>query len=234
MTAVIRATVFDLDDTLVDTRHLWPKACAAFTVHHGHRWRAEDTAALHGNGAWADYVAGLGDGTATPDEVTTVCTDSMIIEVEAGHVRALPGAVDLVLEATRYGPVAVATASPRRFVHAALDRTGLTGLLHTVICGEDVTRPKPAPDAYQRAAVALGIPTGECLAVEDSPNGIRSAHAAGMHVLAVARDDTTLPADISALVTAYTDSAIQARPALTRLLSAAARPGLPAEPQPTP
>ncbi|MFI1439176.1 HAD family hydrolase [Streptomyces fructofermentans] len=237
MTPILRATVFDLDDTLLDTQHLWPEACAAFTARHGHRWRTEDTRALHGNGAWASYVAALCPGSIGPDEVTEACTTAMVDAVGAGRVHALPGAVSLVLEAARHGMVGVATASPRRFVHAALDRLGLTARLHTVVCGEHVTRPKPAPDAYRRAASELDVPPSDCLAVEDSPNGIRSARAAGMSVLAIARDGTTLPADIARLTTAQARDATRALPTLTRLLSPHSAPHVaptPASPKPSP
>jgi beta-phosphoglucomutase-like phosphatase (HAD superfamily) len=47
---MFRATVFDLDDTLIDTQDAWPQVCADFTARHGHRWRAQDSSALHGNG----------------------------------------------------------------------------------------------------------------------------------------------------------------------------------------
>src|SRR5690242_15626818 len=109
----------------------------------------------------------------------------------AGRVEALPGAVELFREAGRHGPVGVATASPRRFVLAALEHLGLAGDVTAVVCGEDVVRAKPAPDPYLRAAAAIGLPPSCCLAVEDSPNGIRSA-AAGMPVLAVPRDHMEL------------------------------------------
>ncbi|WP_052768658.1 HAD family hydrolase [Streptomyces humi] len=218
MTVAARATIFDLDDTLLDTQHLWPRVCAAFAARHGHRWRTEDTLALHGNGAWAAYVAALCADATGPDEVIEACTVAMIGEVDAGRVHALPGAVDLVREAARHGLIGIATASPRRFVHAALERLGLAARLHTVVCGEDVTRAKPAPDAYARAAYELGVPASECLAVEDSPSGIRSAVTAGMRVLAIPRDGTELPADVAGLATAQARSAAHALPTLVRML----------------
>ncbi|MFE3638660.1 HAD family hydrolase [Streptomyces sp. NPDC059168] len=218
MTAAVRATIFDLDDTLLDTQHLWSRVCATFAARHGHRWRTEDTLALHGNGAWASDVAGLCATAAGPDEVIEECTGAMIGEVHAGRVGALPGAVDLVREAARHGLIAMATASPRRFVHEVLDRLGLTARLHAVVCGEDVTRAKPAPDAYVRAAHELRVPPSDCLAAEDSPNGIRSAATAGMRVLAIPRNGTALPAEIAHLVTAQARSAVHALPTLTRML----------------
>ncbi|WP_187285780.1 HAD family hydrolase [Streptomyces sp. ME109] len=219
MTRVLRATVFDLDDTLIDTGDAWARVCADFVACHGHHWRAEDTAALHGNGGWASYVAGLCGGAAGPAEVVEACGAAMAAACAAGRVRALPGALDLVREAGRHGPVGVATASPRRFVLAALEGLGLSTMLRTVVCGEDVVRVKPAPEPYLRAAAGIGVPPSGCLAVEDSANGIRSAAGAGMSVLAVLRAGTTLPPEVGLLPVARTHGAAEALPVLTRLLA---------------
>ncbi|MFE5214875.1 MULTISPECIES: HAD family phosphatase [unclassified Streptomyces] len=217
MTGVHTATVFDLDDTLIDTAGAWPRACAAFSARHGYRWRPEDTAALHGNGNWAAHVAAVCGGRATTAEVVDACTDIILDEHAAHPVRPLPGALDLVAAAERHGPVAVATASPRRFVLTVLDALRLTTRMSAVICGEDVGRAKPAPDPYLRAAARIGLPPSACLAVEDSPAGIRSAAAAGIRVLAIPRHGMRLPAGIAHLPAAQARSAVEALPLLTRL-----------------
>ncbi|MEV5841182.1 HAD family phosphatase [Streptomyces sp. NPDC051985] len=224
MTPTHRATVFDLDDTLIDTADGWPRACAAFTARHGHRWSPADTAALHGNGGWASYVAGLCGDTVGAAEVVEECTTAMVRDHAAGLVRALPGALELVREAERHGAIAVATASPRRFVLAVLDGMGLTSRLNAVVCGEDVARGKPAPDAYLHATARLGLPPADCLAVEDSPHGIRSAAAAGLRVLAIPRDGMRLPAPLTPLITDQADTATAALPVLRRLLNAQPEP----------
>ncbi|MGW1538832.1 HAD family hydrolase [Streptomyces sp. NPDC002309] len=221
---VRRATVFDLDDTLIDSGAAWGRVCAAFTARHGYRWEAQDDAALHGNGGWASYVAGLCRGAVSSAEVVDTCTAAMVGECAAGRVRALPGAVELVRAAGRYGLVGVATASPRRFVLAVLGGLGLAGEMSAVVCGEDAVRVKPAPDPYLRAAAGLGLPPERCLAVEDSPGGIRSAAAAGMTVLAVPRAGTELAADVAALAAARAVSAVDAVGLLPGLLAARPAP----------
>ena len=65
-----------------------------------------------------------------------------------------------------------------------LERAGIAELFAAVVSSEEVARGKPAPDVYLEAARRLGVEPGRCAAVEDSSNGIRSAHAAGMRVLA--------------------------------------------------
>lgn len=213
------ATVFDLDDTLVDSGAAWGRACGSFTARHGHRWRAEDDAVLHGNGDWPAFVAALCGDVVSAAEAMAECTAAMAVECAAGRVSALPGALDLVIEAERHGAVAVATASPRRYVLAILKELGLAARMSAIVCAEDVARGKPAPDAYLRAAAMIGVPAKGCVAVEDSANGIRSAAAAGMRVLAIPRAGTPLPAEVAQLPVAQARTAIAARPLLIHLLA---------------
>lgn len=214
-----QATIFDLDDTLLDSGPAWDRVCGGFVARHGHRWSAEDSAVLHGNGGWPWFVAGLCGGAVSPDEVVATCTAVMARECAAGHVKPLPGAMRLVEEAERHGLIGLATASPRRYVHAAVESLGLATRLRAVVCGEDVVEGKPAPEAYLRAAAELGVRPEGCLAVEDSPNGIRAASAAGLRVLAVPRAGMPLPADVARLVAAQARTAVEALPLLAGLLA---------------
>ena len=86
--------------------------------------------------------------------------------------------------ADRY-PVAIASSSPRVLIDAAVEALGIGDLLQATVSTEEVERGKPAPDGYLRACELLGVAPGEAVAVEDAPNGIRSALAAGMAVVAV-------------------------------------------------
>lgn len=214
-----RATIFDLDDTLVDSGHAWERVCADYAARHGHRWTAQDSATLHGNGGWVAFLAGLCGGDVDRAEMVETCAAAMADLCAAGHVAPLPGALDLVREAERHGAVGLASASPRRYVHAALDSLGLSPRMSVVVCGEDVARGKPDPEPYLRAAAGIGLAPADCLAVEDSPNGIRSAASAGLTVLAVPRGGMTLTAEIGELTAAQARTAHDAVPVLTELLA---------------
>jgi len=106
-----------------------------------------------------------------------------------------PGAVDWIASARRLGlPLAVASSSPHSWVDGHLTRLGLFGLFDAVICSDDVPpgRTKPNPDLFLRAAEILNVQPGECLVLEDSPNGVRAGRAAGCFVIAVPNPMTAL------------------------------------------
>jgi beta-phosphoglucomutase-like phosphatase (HAD superfamily) len=94
-------------------------------------------------------------------------------------------------------PLGLASSSNRPVIDAFLDGSGLRGCFDAVVSSEEVERGKPAPDVYLAAAAGLRVPPSECVAVEDSTNGIRSAHAAGALVVAI--PNRRFPPEASAL-----------------------------------
>jgi beta-phosphoglucomutase-like phosphatase (HAD superfamily) len=85
-------------------------------------------------------------------------------------------------------PIALATSGHRRYVDLALESAGLTGLFDAEITAELVEQGKPNPDVYLRAAERLNLPPARCLALEDAPNGVAAALAAGMRCFAIPGD----------------------------------------------
>ena len=81
--------------------------------------------------------------------------------------------------------MAVATSSSREYAMKNLIRAGIDSYFDNVICGDMVKKAKPDPEIYQKACESLGIPPADCMAFEDAPGGILSAHQAGMQVIMV-------------------------------------------------
>lgn len=110
----------------------------------------------------------------------------------AAGVRIDGRAARLVRAVARRVPVAIVSGAARSEVDAALRRAGLAHLFRVIVTAGDVRRPKPAPDGYRLAFRRLGLPPGQkCVAVEDSPGGVRAARAAGLAVIGVS---TSFPA----------------------------------------
>ena len=116
------------------------------------------------------------------------------------------GALELLahLEATRT-PMAIATAATRVNAHENLRRTGLYDRFAVILTRDDVENSKPKPDLFLHAAAGLGIAPDHCVAVEDSHNGVRAAHAAGMMTVMVP-DIVTPSAEIAAMCVAVVAS----------------------------
>jgi HAD superfamily hydrolase (TIGR01509 family) len=97
-----------------------------------------------------------------------------------------PGVTELIdCAAGRGVDLAVVSSSARSWVEGHLSRLGLRHRFSVVVTGDDVTRPKPAPDPYRAALTAIGLPAGDTLAFEDSAPGVRSARSASVRCVAV-------------------------------------------------
>lgn len=199
--------VFDLDGVVADTEHLWEAAWAACCERSGQAWSRDDTTAVQGMSApeWAAHIAALMGTPERVGEVEDFCVGHVVRAVAAGDGPLLAGAYDLVVDVSDRVPVALASSAARRVIDAVLAHHGLTSRFTATVSSAEVPRGKPSPDVYLEAARRIGCgasgaagragaPTppgqagsaaGTCFAVEDSGNGIRSAHAAGLHVVAV-------------------------------------------------
>jgi beta-phosphoglucomutase-like phosphatase (HAD superfamily) len=108
--------------------------------------------------------------------------------------------VDAVKRIGDRWPVAIASSSNRELIEVVLDAAGLDRLVRVVVSSEEVARGKPAPDVYLEAIRRLRVEPRRAAAVEDSHNGIRSAHVAGLRVIAI--PNPHFPPDPEALAVA--------------------------------
>jgi len=185
---VIRAYLFDLDGTLVDSERSTAEAMArALARGQGIHVEQYDRDFIIGRSWVAIYdslKARYPQLAWTRDETiahTTAMRDEVFAEL---GVEVLPGA-RAVLAWTQAHPRALVTGSGREEVKQVLPRIGPEARFETVFAAEDVPRSKPAPDGYAMAMAALGVAPHECLVIEDSVNGIAAGRAAGCLVLAV-------------------------------------------------
>jgi HAD superfamily hydrolase (TIGR01509 family) len=180
---VVRALAVDMDDTLVHSGGIWEESWRACTERYGYRWTEADSRHITGAALWSKYIGRI-CGIA-PEAVEDFVADHVVQAIGQGRVTALDGATDLVADAAQSVPVAVVTGAPRRIAEAALTQLGFQPHLTTVVAHGDAPEGKPSPDPYLEAAARLGVEGRDVVAVEDSRDGIRAAHAAGMTVVAV-------------------------------------------------
>jgi HAD superfamily hydrolase (TIGR01509 family) len=182
------AVIFDCDGTLVDSEPLarvaWERALAP----HGYRLTDEDAEACLGlpyprvHAFFAERVA-LPRREAFWEEFS-----GELFALIDRELAPFQDAIDAARELHARGvPVAVASSSPRERLHRTLGRAGLLDAFDVMVAGDEVEHGKPAPDMFLLAAERLGVPAGECIVVEDSPQGVQAGLAAGMVTLAVCR-----------------------------------------------
>jgi len=182
----LQAVMFDMDGLLVDSEPLWFEAEAAIMARMGSPWGPADQQHLIG-GSLARSTAYMQAKAAQPaprEVIGLWLVQGMADLVRARGVRVMPGALELLAEVKAAGlPHALVTSAESDIMAAALDSIGVR--FPVTVCAADVVRGKPDPEPYLRAAALLGVPPGRSVALEDSPTGITSAHAAGCAVVAV-------------------------------------------------
>ena len=186
MTDGLAAVLFDMDGLLVDTEPLWLETETEVMARLGAPWSAHDQEALLGGSMQrtVSYLLAKATRPAAPETVERWMLDGMLERVRAGRVVVRPGARELLAEVTAAGvPYGLVTSSQREFADAVLAATGMR--FPVTVCGEDVTATKPDPEPYLLGAKLLDTDPACCVALEDSPNGVASATAAGCRVVAV-------------------------------------------------
>lgn len=193
---MIEAVVFDLDGVLVDSEPVWEHVRRGLVEGYGGHWADDAQQRLMGMSTheWARYLSeDLGIGLP-PDQVARLVVRAMAGQYQH-HLPLLPGAVDAVRRMAERWPLGLASSSPPALIHAVLTTAGIAPLFKATVSTEDVAQGKPAPDVYLTVASRLGVAPGTAAAVEDSSNGLRSAAAAGLHVIAVPRPEYPPAAD---------------------------------------
>ena len=183
---MIRSVVFDLDGVLIDSEPVWEKVRRGLVAERGGQWAADAQRKLMGMSTpeWARYLSeDLGVGLS-PDAVAATVIDRMAARYTE-HVPLMAGAIEAVRRLAARWPLGLASSSPVRLIQTVLQSAGLQSCFKVVMSTEQVARGKPAPDIYLAVTAGLGCPPPDCAAVEDSSNGLRSAGAAGLRVIAV-------------------------------------------------
>jgi HAD superfamily hydrolase (TIGR01509 family) len=183
---VTAAVVFDLDGVIVDSEQVWDDVRERFVRESGGTYTEAATRAMMGMSSpeWSRYLVEDLGVPLTPAEANAEVVRRML-ERYGEAPPLIPGAVDAVRRVGARWPLAIASSANRELIDVVVAAAGLADLIRVSVSSEEVDRGKPAPDVYLEAARRLEVDAARCAAVEDSHNGIRSARAAGMRVVAV-------------------------------------------------
>jgi HAD superfamily hydrolase (TIGR01509 family) len=183
---VIEAVVFDLDGVIVDSEHVWDEVRQRLAEERGGRWHDQASRDMMGMSSleWSRYMHDVIGLSEPPEEINAEVV-RRLTAVYREELPLLPGALEAVEALAARWPLGLASSSNRELIDLVLRVSGLERWFAATVSSEEVPRGKPAPDVYLEAARRLGVRAESCAAVEDSENGILSAKAAGMRVLAI-------------------------------------------------
>jgi HAD superfamily hydrolase (TIGR01509 family) len=186
----IAAVIFDLDGVIVDSEAAWGEIRERFTRDTGGNWKPEAVREMQGMSSveWSRYMRDE-LGVPLPPNVISERVADRVGDLYAERLPLLPGAVEAVRRLAAEWPLAVASSANRHLIELVVRLASLEDAFGAIVSSEEVERGKPAPDVYLEAARRLEVDPEACAAVEDSTNGLRSAHAAGMAVIAVPNRD---------------------------------------------
>ena len=182
----IEAVIFDLDGVLIDSEGVWDAARREVAFEHGGHWTEDATYAMIGMSS-TEWSAYMHDhlGLQLPRERISDAVVSRLQALYEQRLPLMPHARKAVITLSKRWPLGLASSANRPIIELVLDLAGLSDCFAATVSSEEVPRGKPAPDVYLEAARRLGVESERSIAVEDSANGIRSAAAAGMAVIAV-------------------------------------------------
>lgn len=180
------AVLFDMDGTIVDTEPYWIASEFEVVEMHGGSWSIEHAKAVVGFDLLeaARYIAHNGHIDLAPHDIVEMLLDRVVARLRQA-VPWRPGAREFLAAVVDAGiPTALVTMSWRRFADEVV-RCLPDGSFTVTVVGDEVRQGKPHPEPYLLAARKLGVDSARCVAIEDSPTGVRSAVAAGCRVIAV-------------------------------------------------
>jgi len=183
----VKAVVFDMDGLLVDSEVVYCEALTSQAAAMGYELPREVMNRMIGH-AWAGSAQVLRDHFGADFDTERLRTGSIerFYDLAQAEIALKAGVLEILEYLDRAGlPRAIATSSRRADVEHHLSAHGLIERFDAVLAQGDYPRPKPNPDPYLKAAEALGVDPRDCLALEDSHNGVRAAAAAGMMTIMV-------------------------------------------------
>ncbi|MFH1788522.1 MAG: HAD family phosphatase [Candidatus Altiarchaeota archaeon] len=190
----MKAAIFDLDGTLIDLFEVHLRAFKELVrKHSGLEFTREDLVAGYGLRGEEIVESFLGKNEVHDVDVGELTKERVsLAEKGAGEALVLPGVLELLAKLKSGGVrLAVGTSARRSMTIRVLEAAGLAGFFDAVVAIDDVSRGKPAPDIFLKAAGKLGVAPADCVVFEDSPYGIRAAKAAGMKSVAVLHGSQT-------------------------------------------
>jgi HAD superfamily hydrolase (TIGR01509 family) len=183
---LIEAVIFDLDGVLIDSESAWAEVRREFVLERGGRWHDHTQRDMMGMSSveWSRYIHDELGVDMPPAQISAEVA-RRLARLYRDRLPLVQGAHGVVDRLAARWPLGLASSSNRELIDLVLEVAHLARYFQATVSSEEVARGKPAPDVYLEAARRLEIEPSRCAAIEDSHNGILSAAAAGMRVIAI-------------------------------------------------
>jgi HAD superfamily hydrolase (TIGR01509 family) len=175
--------LFDLDGLLINSEELYLEANKIYFA----QFDFEFTEALQKQGTgkkFAEWIKTVTDIDLDGDTLLAE-RNKVYFEIAKSKLTLLPGAKVVLAYAQAHGKTALVTSSNKDYVDFVFDHTGIAGYFNVIVAGDQVTKGKPDPEGYLKAAQLLDVSPLTCVVFEDAPNGVEAGKNAGMKVVAV-------------------------------------------------
>ena len=201
--------VFDVDGTLTDSEAIWDEVRRGMAADDGVAWPPDATTAMMGMSTqeWSTYLVQTVGLPGTAEQAAERTISALRDHYRLHGAPELPGASAAVRRMAAQWTVGLASSSPRVLIDTIIEQLAIGDLVTTSVSTEEIGGVgKPAPDVYLEVCRRLNADPARSIAIEDAPNGIRSAHAAGMKVIAVPPHFHPPTADVLSLAHLVIDS----------------------------
>ncbi len=182
------AVIFDMDGVLIDSYQAHFQSWQALSVDIGRAMTEEEFARTFGRTSREAIRQVWPEKGFTDEQIAALDgkKEETFRKIIGDDFPAMPGARELILALDERGfRVAIGSSGPPENVEMIIDLLGVRSRIRVVVTGADVHRGKPDPQVFQLAADRFGVAAGRCVVVEDAPDGIKAARAAGMAVVAL-------------------------------------------------
>jgi HAD superfamily hydrolase (TIGR01509 family) len=196
----IEAVIFDMEGVLMDSEPYWTRARHSFARDLGKDWTMDDQRAAMGRNT-IEWARVMQQRLHLDMPVEQVMQDVIrrVLALYDESFPARPGAIEAVHLAAGHYRVALASGSPTAVIDYVMHHSGLDQVFEVIVHGDTIPNGKPAPDIYLEALRRLGAEPSAAVGIEDSTNGVRALHNAGMWIIAAPSPGFPLPAEVEAL-----------------------------------
>ena len=187
MGALKKAVIFDMDGVLIDSQPMYYEFDMDLLGRFGHSATVETVIPYSGLTSvdrMTRYKKDFGLSESVP-ELIKISVDTMREVFSSRELKPIEGIPELLSFVKNIGVhTGVASSTSHELIELILRRLGIFGMFDRIVSGEDVEFGKPAPDVYLRSAEVFGLSPGDCVAIEDSAAGMKSAKSAGFTCIA--------------------------------------------------